>query len=150
VVYQTIVVGTDGSASARIAVRHAAYLAAATRACLHLVTAVSATPIGIGPDMVHALPPSWIDANTDAARGTLDTIARELTDSGVDVVTHIAQGEPAESLLRYCDDVRADLLVVGDKGMHGPRRFLLGSVANRCAHHATCAVLVVPTSCGSP
>lgn len=148
--YQTIVVGTDGSESARVAVRHAAYLASCAGSRLHLVTAVSATPIGVGPDMVHALPPSWVDANVDRARETLDTVAAQVRESGVEVTTHIAQGEPAESLLRYCEDAHADLLVVGDKGMHGPRRFLLGSVANRCAHHATCAVLVVPTKCGAP
>ena len=148
--YTTIVVGTDGSKSARVAVHHAAYLASCAGARLHLVTAVSATPIGVGPDMVHALPPTWVDANVDAAKETLEAIEKDVRDLGVDVTTHIAQGEPAESLLRYCDDHDADLLVVGDKGMHGPRRFLLGSVANRCAHHACCAVLVVPTRCGAP
>ena len=70
--YTTIVVGTDGSKSARVAVHHAAYLASCAGARLHLVTAVSATPIGVGPDMVHALPPTWVDANVDAARETLE------------------------------------------------------------------------------
>ena len=144
--YQTIVAGADGSDSAQAAVHQAAQLAALTGARLHLLTAVSSTAVGLGPDMIHSLPPSWVEANTDAARDILDTAAAEIRALGVDVTTEIARGEPAEELLRACVAENADLLVVGDKGMHGPRRFLLGSVANRCAHHATCAVLVVPTS----
>ena len=143
--YQTIVAGTDGSASARTAVDHAAQLALLSGAELHLVYAVSATAVGVGADMIHALPPSWIESNLETSRDVLTKIGREIEESGVTVSTHLAQGEPAESLLRCCEELNADLLVVGDKGMHGPRRFLLGSVANRCAHHAKCAVLVVPT-----
>lgn len=144
--YQTIVAGTDGSDSAHTAMHQAAQLAALTGARLHLLTAVSSTAVGIGPDMIHALPPSWVEANTGAAHDVLETAAAKIRDLGVEVTTEIARGEPAEELLRACETQNADLLVVGDKGMHGPRRFLLGSVANRCAHHATCAVLVVPTS----
>ena len=144
--YQTIVAGTDGSDTARIAVDHAAQLALMSGAELHLVTAVSATAIGFGPDMMQALPPTWIESNLEASREVLAQIGREVEELGVNVTTHLAHGEPAESLLHCCDELHADLLVVGDKGTHGARRFLLGSVANRCAHHATCAVLVVPTS----
>jgi nucleotide-binding universal stress UspA family protein len=61
-------------------------------------------------------------------------------------VTHILAGEPADCLLKVAEDVGADLLVVGNKGMQGPKRFLLGSVPNRVAHHADCSVLIVHTS----
>jgi nucleotide-binding universal stress UspA family protein len=47
--------------------------------------------------------------------------------------------------MALADDVQADLLVVGSRGMTGPARFLLGSVPNRCAHHATCSVLIIRT-----
>ena len=44
---------------------------------------------------------------------------------------------------------RADLIVVGNQGMTGARRFLLGSVPNRVAHHTPCDVLIVKTDLGA-
>lgn len=144
--YSNIVAGTDGSDIAELAVRHAAELARLAGARLHLVTAVSSTPVGFGPDIITAMPPSWVDANVDAAQERLTALQRSFVDPSVDVTTRVLQGEPAEILLRYCEEIGADMLVVGNKGVHGARRWLLGSVANRCVHHADCAVLVVPSS----
>jgi nucleotide-binding universal stress UspA family protein len=56
------------------------------------------------------------------------------------------QGDPADALLTLCEDLDADLLVIGNRGMRGAKRFLLGSVSNRCAHHAPCSILIVHTS----
>lgn len=63
---------------------------------------------------------------------------------GVEVVTHARPGMPGQALCEVASEEKADVLVVGNRGMHGARR-LLGSVPNYCAHHADCAVLVVPT-----
>jgi nucleotide-binding universal stress UspA family protein len=64
----------------------------------------------------------------------------------VNVTTHALQGDPADALLTLCEDLDADLLVIGNRGMRGAKRFLLGSVSNRCAHHAPCSILIVHTS----
>jgi nucleotide-binding universal stress UspA family protein len=53
-------------------------------------------------------------------------------------------GDPAEAIVRLADQVGADLIVVGNKGMKGVRR-VLGSVPNSVAHHANCSVLIVDT-----
>ena len=54
-------------------------------------------------------------------------------------------GDPADTLLTVADEVHADLIVVGNKGMQGARR-ILGSVPNSVAHGAPCSVLIVDTT----
>jgi len=53
--------------------------------------------------------------------------------------------DPASALLDVAEEIGADLLVVGNKGMRGPRRYL-GSVPSKVAHHAGCTVLIVDTA----
>jgi nucleotide-binding universal stress UspA family protein len=55
-------------------------------------------------------------------------------------------GEAAEVLIDVATAQSADVIVVGNRGMTGAKRFLLGSVPNRVAHHAPCSVLVVRTA----
>jgi nucleotide-binding universal stress UspA family protein len=66
-----------------------------------------------------------------------------VTAAGVDVTTYARQGDPAAALLDVAEERRADLIVVGNKGMTGADRFLLGSVPNKVTHHAPCSVLVI-------
>jgi nucleotide-binding universal stress UspA family protein len=54
-------------------------------------------------------------------------------------------GEAADLITQVAEQVNADLIVVGNKGMKGARR-LLGSVPNRVAHRALCSVLIVRTT----
>ncbi len=55
-------------------------------------------------------------------------------------------GDPADAILKVAEDVEADLIVVGNKGMTGARRFLLGSVPNKVSHHAPCSVFIARTT----
>lgn len=126
--YSTVVVGSDGSRTALEAVRHAAAVANAFGAALHVVTAVK-------PD-TQQLEMARVGA------GHAQVIAREL---GVDPVTHIEQGEASDVLCTVAGRLGADLVVVGNKGMGGMGR-VLGSVPNRVAHNAPCSVLIVETT----
>ncbi len=69
--------------------------------------------------------------------------AEEIRAAGVEVTTYARQGDPAAALLDVAEERRADLIVVGNKGMTGADRFLLGSVPNKVTHHAPCSVLVI-------
>lgn len=129
--YRTIVVGAHKSVSARRAVAEAIELAQSLDSHVHLVTAY--------PDDGTPFDGTDSPGRTDAER-SLDAMvpvgrARRFT-------THALPGDPATALLTVADEVGADLIVVGNKGMKGRRRFL-GSVPNDVAHQATCAVLVV-------
>lgn len=127
--YSTIVVGTDGSARAALAVEKAATLADAYGSTLHVVHAYQGTQ---GPIVRRA-------------KQVADRVQGELADRGVDVQTHAMLGHPADAVLDLAFSCNADLIVVGNRGMSGRGR-ILGSVPNAIAHSAHCAVLIVPTS----
>ena len=124
--FKTIIVGTDGSERAGGAVEEAAALAKATGAGVHVVRAVS----GPGGD----------------PEGEADQAAETLRGEGVpEVDTHVIQDDPSEALIKAAEQHGADLIVVGNKGMSGAQRFLLGSVPNDVGHHANCSVLIART-----
>jgi nucleotide-binding universal stress UspA family protein len=143
--YTTIVVGTDGSESASKAVQHAASLAALSGAHLHIATVAPRIPVLVAPDMIVASN-EWGEASAESARVALEAAGTIASEAGAEATTHSLGGDPADALLSLCDEVDADLLVIGNRGMHGARRFLLGSVSSRCAHHAGCSVLIVQTT----
>jgi nucleotide-binding universal stress UspA family protein len=147
--YNTIVVGTDGSATAGQAVRHAGELARTTGADLHVVHAFQAVSAmtAIGPDGgAAAASVGLTEALETQAREVLDRAGAAARTQGVKVETHLCTGDPANALLETAERVGADLLVIGNKGMSGVRRFVLGSVPNKISHHCPCSLLIVHTT----
>ncbi len=142
---KNIVVGTDGSQDSLVAVRQAAELAASTGATLHVACSahVAAELASMTMDPV-LLPDDFDEQALAAAQNAVDqaTGAAGALGSSLAVQGHVLRGEAASALMALCDEVDADLLVVGSTGMTGAARFLLGSVTNRCAHHAHCSVLI--------
>lgn len=141
--YKNIVVGTDGSATADKAVEAAADLARQTGVELHIVTAFSGSPGGMGAASGAALVDSGQGLHRQAAGNIADKAASNWAE-GVTVHTHSVGDSPADAILATADSIGADLIVVGSQGMRGARR-VLGSVPNSVAHGANCAVLVVKT-----
>jgi|RhiMetdeSRZDD1v2_1073273.scaffolds.fasta_scaffold465724_2 nucleotide-binding universal stress UspA family protein len=140
---KAIVVGTDGSDTAALALNEACDLAKSTGAKLHVVSAyvpVSGAHVGgeergrwmVGPDV-------QVDAVLQDAAGSVHA-------RGVEVESHARKGDPADALLTVAEEQGADLIVVGNRGMTGAKRFLLGSVPDKVSHHASCSVLIVRTS----
>lgn len=62
---------------------------------------------------------------------------------GVPVETTVREGEPAEEILDYADEIEADVIVAGTHGRTGVKRHLIGSVAERLVRHATCPVTTI-------
>jgi nucleotide-binding universal stress UspA family protein len=141
--FSTIVVGTDGSATASAAVRLAAQIARQNDATLHLLS-VSKLGAGVGGGGIASGDPVGGEALLKvAADQMLEGLSKEI--QGLDVVTHTESGTPATAIVRYADEVGADLIVVGSKGMQGTRR-VIGSVPNSVAHNAGCHVMIVKTT----
>ncbi len=146
--FKRIVVGTDGSDSAKDAVRQAASLAQLTGAALDVVSAYEPVPQrqvdsekeGAPADIQHEFGPR---EDVNFALDAAVAIARDLE---VEVKPHAKDGDAADAILRVAEEVEADLIVVGNKGMTGARRFLLGSVPNKVSHHADCSVIIVRTT----
>ena len=146
--FASIVVGTDGSESAQEAVRQAVELAARLGATLRIVSAYEPVPAGRLREEAQQVPPDlqWMINPREDVDATLRGAAEAAREGGIEAETYARQGDPADAILDVAEEQGADLIVVGNKGMTGARRFLLGSVPNRVSHHAPCSVLIIRTS----
>lgn len=146
--FDSILVGTDGSDTAEEAVRQAIALASRVGARLDLVSAyqpVSESRLRhesqeVPRDLQHLINPK------EDVEATLRDGAQEAHEAGVEATTFARQGDPSDALLDVADERGTDLIIVGNKGMTGTKRFLLGSVPNQISHHAPCSVLIVRTT----
>jgi nucleotide-binding universal stress UspA family protein len=146
--FERIVVGTDGSETATQAVKTAIELARLAKSRLEIVSAYEPIPQdrlkregeGIPGDVSQVVNPR------EDVQLVLDRAAAEAKKAKVDVVTHPREGDPADAILDVAEENDADLVLVGNKGMTGARRFLLGSVPNKISHHSPCDVWIVKTT----
>ena len=143
--YRHVMVGSDGSETAHLAVQQAAELAKAFGARLTVVTAYPKvrprTAAGV-PDDMQWMATDAAGAEEQARKGM--QIAKQ---AGVtDVHSSVAPGDPAEVVLDAAKLLAADLLILGNKGMASASRFLLGNVPNKVSHHAPCDMIIVRTA----
>ena len=137
--FETVVVGADASDTAAEAVRQAIELVKLTGGQLHIVSAYRPQHLTTSgadePDL----------ATGDVAESVLADHASRARAAGVTAQTHARSGAAAEAICDVAEEINADLIVVGNKGMAGVRR-VLGSVPNSVAHRAPCSVLIAQTT----
>jgi nucleotide-binding universal stress UspA family protein len=138
-----VVVGVDGSATAKEAVRWAAREAELRGSQLTLVTAWEVPLSALYGYGFAPVSEEILDGGAEGADELLATTRREarVEFPGVEMETLAMEGNAAHVLLEASRE--ADLLVVGSRGLGGFRELLLGSVSQQCAHHATCPVVIV-------
>ena len=150
----SILVGTDGSETAGIAVTQAIELARSLGARLQIVSAyepVPGPPGAPGPTAGRvplAGSPEWTVHVRDEVLALLQSARADAEAGGVSaeaIETFARVGDAADAILDVAEEQGCDLIVVGHKGMTGATRFLLGSVPNKVSHHAPCSVLIVRT-----
>jgi nucleotide-binding universal stress UspA family protein len=146
--FKSIVVGTDGSDTATQAVRQAVDLAVGVGAKLELVSAYEPVPAQRLREERREAPEDlqWAINPREEVDLTLEAAADIARQAGVVVSVYARQGDPADAILDVAEEQEADLIVVGNKGMTGAKRFLLGSVPNKVSHHAPCSVLIIRTT----
>jgi nucleotide-binding universal stress UspA family protein len=88
---------------------------------------------------------AWRYSSTSAAEEAVERGLAAAKEMGVDATSIIEEGEAGEALIRVAEREGVDLMVVGNRGMTGASRFLLGSVPNKVSHHAPCDLLIVHT-----
>ena len=147
--FASIVVGTDGSDTAKTAVRYAIDLARELGARLLIVSAYE--PVSNQRlRQEHTEVPrdlQWTVNPREDVLGLLEEARQDAATAGLDSVEIFSrQGDAADAILDVAEEQRADLIVVGNRGMTGAKRFLLGSVPNKVSHHAPCSVLIVRTT----
>jgi nucleotide-binding universal stress UspA family protein len=146
--FSSIVVGTDGSDTAGQAVRQAVELARAVGATVEVVSAYEPVRVQRLREEGREVPEDlqWAVNPREEVDSTLESAASVARDAGVPVTTYARQGDPADAILDVAEERSADLIIVGNKGMTGAKRFLLGSVPNKVTHHAPCSVMIIRTS----
>jgi nucleotide-binding universal stress UspA family protein len=140
--FNSIVVGTDGSETAALALEEALALAKGIGGSLHVVSAYEPLE-GVKVDEEGSevsVSPSF------EVEGVLTEAAGKGNAEGVEVETYARTGDPADAILDVAEEQGADLIIVGNKGMRGAKRFLLGSVPDKISHHAPCSVMIVRTN----
>jgi nucleotide-binding universal stress UspA family protein len=146
--FDSIVVGTDGSGTAGEAVRQATELAKAVQGTIHLVSAYEPVPEGRLRDERVQVPDDmqWMINPREDVDATLKEACESIQKEGLQVESYAREGDPADAILDVAEEQDADLIVVGNKGMTGAKRFLLGSVPNKISHHAPCSVMIIRTT----
>jgi nucleotide-binding universal stress UspA family protein len=135
-----VAVGTDGSATAAEAVEAATEMARRFEAELVLMGVFQE---GAGPPGDEDPELQWAWSPTARLREVLKRTENDVRRSGIACKTVTGEGEPGEVLVQLAESCEADVLVIGNKGMH---RRVLGSVPNTVTHRATCSVFVVKTT----
>jgi nucleotide-binding universal stress UspA family protein len=148
--YSKVLVGTDGSASATRAVERAAKLAADSGAALLIASAYQPINDRDRDRAVNQLgDDSYKVMGANPAEDALRDAAALAKKNGAENVETIAEsGDPVDILVALIDGHKADLCVVGNRGLNSLAGRLLGSVPANISHRASCDVLIVHTTGG--
>jgi nucleotide-binding universal stress UspA family protein len=145
--YENIILGTDGSETAAKALEIAISIAEQNRSVLHIVNAYRSSS-GSGPVVLVGAAVPLDDAMgravaAEASERLLADAAASASAAGVEVEVHSVNSSPDDAVIELAQQLRADLIVVGNKGME---KRVFGSVPNSIAHKAPCDLLIVKTS----
>ena len=162
--YGSVLVGTDGSPTANLAVKKVSSLA--NKLGIRPVVVCAYEPLSEqemkqlrgdpedpvqqwnAPKVAQGTPDEfrWRIADAVQAQDILDRAGQIATVEGVDADLRAIEGHAAEVLLSVAESDGVDLIAVGSVGMTGTKRFMLGNVPNRISHHAPTDVLILHTS----
>ena len=143
-----ILLATDSSEEANLALSTAIDLANSTNSQLHVVTVGPWNP---DPSYAsHEASLRWetyeqaSEAIGKEVQEILDNQVRKIEEGGGSVQeAHLRRGRKDEEIVRVAEEIGAGLIVMGSRGLGGVRRALMGSVSDSVLRHAHCPVLVV-------
>jgi nucleotide-binding universal stress UspA family protein len=140
--YKKILVGYDGSDNAKRALARAIALSTAEGASLRVVVAVSTVLTVYGPTAPY-YPPGYPEQIMKEGQKLLEAAISVAKEAGRPVSGSVEDGHPSEIILRLAESERADVIVLGRRGISGIERFLLGGVSSSVVNHSKCDVLIV-------
>jgi nucleotide-binding universal stress UspA family protein len=146
--FEPIVVGVDPSDTTKTVAHKAAELAEMLGARVHVVSAAYRPAPLAGYEKSRGQDEEVSgDARADPVlRAALADAADAFRRRGVKADLHACAGDPAEAIIAVAEEQHAPLIIVGNRGMGGVRRFLLGDVPNKVSHHAPCNVMILDTA----
>ena len=139
--YEEVMIPTDGSDAASIAIDHGIEIAKRAGARVHAVNIVDVGAITLTTNT--SAPTELVERFEAEGERVTEAIADRATKAGLDVTTSVHEGLPASDLLAYANEHEVDLITMGTTGRTGLNRYLLGSTAERVIRHAEMPVLAV-------
>jgi len=139
--YENVLVPTDGSEDAGVAVEHALALAAVGVATVHAVNVIDVASLAASSG--EAPVTGMLEGFEEAGEEATNAVAEQAREAGLDAKTAVLKGSPGHELLEYVDDRDVDLVAMGTTGRTGLDRYLLGSTTERVVRHANAPVLAV-------
>lgn len=141
-----VLMPVDGSSSSLNAIEKALEFGVTKDVEMHVITVV--TPINTTPSKNPYIPNDMVEglrrAHQLAAEEILEAAKAKICDLDASCDIHLMrEGDAAEEILRYADEIDADLIVMGSRGLSTFGKLLLGSVSQKVINNATCSVLVV-------
>jgi nucleotide-binding universal stress UspA family protein len=140
--FRTLLVPIDFSEHADAALDLAIELARESGGTLHLFHAYE-LPVGTVPPYGVAIPESVLSHVREESELRLEKAASRVREAGVHCQTHLMHATPSDGILEAVEEIGADLIVMGTRGLTGLKHAILGSVAERTVRLAPCAVLTV-------
>jgi nucleotide-binding universal stress UspA family protein len=148
--YKTLVVPVDGSIHAERALAVAAELARSGGATLHLLNVPESAPDNIGILVGGSTEPmsevereKLAEGMRKAGQQVIDKAKAAVDLAGIEVKELVRQGKPGERIIEAAEELNADAIVMGSRGMSDLRGMVVGSVSHRVSHTAGCSVITV-------
>ena len=141
--YARILVGYDGSENSKRALGKAIELAKVLGSEVRLVTVEDT--VGYVPSLAGMVYPPNVRQNLlEQGNALLKEAMNFVKEAGITNVSgSVEEGSPADMILAYASNCKADLIVLGRRGIRGIERFLMGSISSAVVSHSGCDVLVV-------
>ncbi len=143
---RTILVATDFSETAKLALERASELALDHSARIVLVNSLAFEPLPIAGPELMVLPQDFDEQLRQASLRALDSLVANVVRQGIEIEAQLESGPAAAAVVGAAERSEADLIVVGTRGNSGFKHLLLGSVAELVVRDARCPVLTVHPS----
>lgn len=140
VMYESILIPTDGSQEMESVVEQGLELAKQSDATVHTLYVVDERAYLTIPDEARDRVRKTLEED---GRATTEAIEERILDAGLNVIRAIRWGDPSAEILAYAVENEIDLIVMGTHGRTGYERYLLGSVAERVVRATPIPVLTV-------
>ena len=143
-----ILLATEGSSEASLALTTAADMANSTNSELHVAYVFPTAVQRPFPNPITSRPREMLDHELDEAmhqaQRFLDQQVDKVKKEGVGVAeAHLVRGRPDRELVHLSEEIGAGLIIMGSRGLGGVRRALMGSVSDSVVRHAHCPVMIV-------
>ncbi len=139
--YEKILVPTDGSEVSMEASRHALEIAKAMGSRVYAIYVIDVVPfVGLPTEGLWESMKEILEEEGKEALKKVEECAKSMD---IDLKSEILDGNPAKEILEYAERKKVDLIVMGTTGKTGIDKLLLGSVAEKVSKGAHCPVLLV-------